>query len=150
MTMKRRWTLAAALGWSALAFAQNLPHADHAMGFSQEKTTHHFRLYKDGGAIEVSAKDPKDTESRDQIRMHLGHIAGMFAKGDFEAPMLVHDRVPPGVPVLQKLKTEVSYVFMKTGQGGAIRITTNNPEALKALHEFLRFQISDHKTGDPM
>src|SRR6185503_13864578 len=44
---------------------------DHAMGFSHEKTTHHFRLTANGGAIEVTSNDPKDIASRDQIRMHL-------------------------------------------------------------------------------
>jgi hypothetical protein len=29
-----------------------------------------------------------------------------------------------------------------------VRITTVNPDALAAVHEFLRFQISDHATGD--
>jgi len=28
------------------------------MGFSHEKTTHHFQLYKDGGAIQVTVNDP--------------------------------------------------------------------------------------------
>ena len=64
---------------------------DHMMGFSHDKTIHHFRLYADGGAIEVTANDPNDNESRDQIRMHLSHIVGMFAAGDFKAPMLIHD-----------------------------------------------------------
>ena len=123
---------------------------DHVMGFSHEKTTHHFRLYKDGGAIEVTANDPKDTTSRDQIQMHLGHVAKMFAAGDFNAPMLIHDRVPPGVPVLQRRKSEVQYEFRKTDSGGTVRITTANAEALNAVHEFLKFQIEDHRTGDPM
>ena len=52
---------------------------DHEMGFSHEKATHHFRLAKDGDAIEVTANDPNDTESRDQIRQHLTHIAMMFS-----------------------------------------------------------------------
>jgi hypothetical protein len=121
---------------------------DHVMGFSREKTTHHFRLYKDGGAIEVTANDIKDTESRDQIQMHLGHIAKVFADGDFNAPMLIHDRVPPGVPVMQRLKAEIKYEFQKTDRGGTVRITTSNSEARKAVHEFLRFQIDDHRTGD--
>lgn len=121
---------------------------DQVMGFSHEKTTHHFRLYADGGAIEVEAKDPKDTASRDQIQTHLAHIAQMFAAGNFNAPMLVHARTPPGVPVLERLKSEVTYRFDKTDRGGKVLITTKNAEALKALHEFLRFQISDHGTGD--
>jgi hypothetical protein len=121
---------------------------DHVMGFSHEKTTHHFRLYIDGGEIEVDANDPRDTATRDQIQMHLSHIARMFAEGNFRAPMLIHDQVPPGVPTLQRLKAEVSYRFEKVDRGGRVRITTTNSEALKAVHEFLRFQISDHQTGD--
>jgi hypothetical protein len=40
------------------------------MGFSHDKTTHHFRLYPDGGAIEVTADDPNDNPD---IRRY-GHI----------------------------------------------------------------------------
>ena len=139
---------------ASAGFSQDTHHAgvdkrgDHVMGFSHEKTTHHFLLYADGGAIEVTANDPKDTQSRDQIRMHLSHIAKMFAKGDFDAPMLIHDRVPPGVPVLQKLKTGVAYRFEEIESGGRVRISTKNSEARSAVYEFLRFQITDHQTGD--
>ncbi len=122
---------------------------DRVMGFSHEKTTHHFRLYPDGGAIEVSANDPEDAESRGQIQVHLGHIAQMFADGNFRAPMLIHDQVPPGVPALQRLKKEIAWRFEKTGQGGRVRISTENAEARRAIHQFLRFQISGHQTGDP-
>ena len=118
------------------------------MGFSHEKTTHHFRLFSDGGAIEVTANDAADTESRDQIRIHLSHIAKMFAEGNFQAPMLIHDRVPPGVPILQKLKKEVSYRYEDIDGGGRVRISTVNQGALSAAHDFLRFQIADHRTGD--
>lgn len=121
---------------------------DKAMGFSHEKTTHHFRLFADGGAIEVGANSSQDTESRDQIRKHLGHIAQMFSGGNFDAPMLTHGKVPPGVSILQKLKSEVSYTFEEMKNGGRVSIKTNNPEALAAVHEFLRFQITDHQTGD--
>ena len=62
--------------------------------------------------------------------------------------MLIHDQTPPGVPVLQRLKSEVVYDFENRDKGAAIQIHTKNPEALKAIHEFLRFQISDHQTGD--
>lgn len=121
---------------------------DKAMGFSHQKTTHHFRLFADGGAIEVAANSPQDAESRDQIRKHLAHVAQMFASGNFDAPMLTHEKVSPGVPVLQKLKSEIGYAFEEVENGGRVRIKTNNREALAAVHEFLRFQISDHQTGD--
>src|SRR5258705_2563079 len=123
---------------------------DQVMGFDHTKTTHHFLLLSDGGAIEVGANSSEDTESRDQIRMHLGHIAKMFAGGNFKAPMLVHGQIPPGVPVMQKLKNDIQYKFEEMEQGAQIRISTSSPEALQAIYEFLRFQIEEHKTGDPV
>jgi hypothetical protein len=123
---------------------------DHVMGFDHTKTTHHFRLLTDGGSIDITAISPQDTESRDQIRIHLGHIAKMFADGNFKAPMLIHDQVPPGVPTMQKLRKEVNYKFEETEQGASIRISTGNHEALLAVYEFLRFQIKEHKTGDSL
>lgn len=140
---------------ASIACAQDDHHkavnerGDHVMGFSHEKTTHHFLLLKDGGAIEVTANEARDTESRDQIRSHLTHITKMFGEGNFNAPMLVHAQTPPGVPVLVKLKAEVSYKLETIERGARIRITTQNAEALRAVHEFLRFQIADHQTGDP-
>ncbi len=121
---------------------------DHVMGFSHEKTTHHFRLTGAGGVIEVSANDPTDAESRDAIRAHLGHIAKMFAAGDFDAPMLIHDRVPPGVPTLKKKKASIHWIFEDTERGGRIVASTSDAKARQALHDFLRFQIQDHRTGD--
>lgn len=55
--------------------------------------------------------------------------------------MLIHDQIPAGVPTLMRLKAVVSYEFEKTDRGGRVRIITTNPEALSAVHEFLRFQI---------
>jgi hypothetical protein len=35
--------------------------------------------------------------TRDQIRMHLTHVAHMFSSGYFNAPMFIHGTKPPGV-----------------------------------------------------
>ena len=123
---------------------------DHVMGFDHTKTKHHFRLLPDGGSIEVAANSPQDTQSRDQIRMHLGHIAEMFADGNFDAPMLIHDQTPPGVPLMHELKSDIRYKFEEIEQGARIRIFTKSPEALHAIYDFLRFQIKEHKTGDSL
>jgi hypothetical protein len=121
---------------------------DRVMGFDHEKTKHRFRLYDDGGAIEVAANSADDAGSRGQIRKHLGHIARMFAEGNFKAPMLIHAQTPPGVPVMRRLKAEIRYQYEETERGARVSIRTGNAEALAAVHEFLRFQIEDHKTGD--
>jgi hypothetical protein len=121
---------------------------DQEMGFSHEKTAHHFRLFKDGGTIEMAANDTKDAESRDAIRMHLSHIAQMFSNGNFNAPMFIHDTTPPGVPVMTELRSQIHYRYQETDSGAQVRIQTANAQALKAIHDFLRFQISEHQTGD--
>ena len=120
-----------------------------AMGFSQTETTHHFLLTRDGGLIQVEAKDPADAANRERVRSHLAHVAEMFAAGDFDTPMLVHARTPPGADAMSRLKAEIGYAYEETGRGGRVRITAKSPAALAAVHAFLRFQIEDHQTGDP-
>jgi hypothetical protein len=123
---------------------------DEGMGFDQMKTTHHFLLANDGGVIQVEANKASDKESSAQIRQHLRHIAMMFSDGNFDTPMFVHAQKPSGVEVMKQLKAEITYKFEETRRGGRVRIASNNPDAIKAIHDFLRFQITEHKTGDPL
>jgi len=124
-------------------------HGDMAMGFSHTKTLHHFGLTTTGGVIQVQTTDEKDVQSREQIRKHLQHISRAFKQGDFAAPQMTHSRIPPGVPTIQRLKSDIEYKYVETASGGKVVISTANPDALKGVHEFLRFQIQDHRTGDP-
>jgi len=118
------------------------------MGFSQTKITHHFLLNANGGVIQVEANDPADTASRDNIRMHLSHIAKAFSIGDFAIPMFVHDTMPPGVPVMKEQSDKINYKFEETPAGGRVIIVTTDAKARDAIQQFLRFQIAEHKTGD--
>ena len=133
-------------------------HADHSkmnergemgMGFSQTATTHHFLLTSNGGVIQVQANDPKDTATRDKIRAHLKHIAHAFSQGDFDIPMFVHDKVPPGAPDMKRLSKKITYTLQEAPSGGRVEISTSDPAALSAIHKFLRFQIDEHQTHDP-
>ena len=121
------------------------------MGFDQELTSHHFLLFADGGAIDVSVKNSSDARNRDGIRSHLPHIAMMFGKGDFEAPMLVHDsKNVPGTSVMTARRDTIRYQYVETQNGGRVNIVTSDSQSLAAVHAFLKFQIADHNTGDPM
>jgi len=120
------------------------------MGFDQQKTTHHFKLLPDGGTIEITADDPSDVATRDAIRKHVAKIATMFGQGDFNIAMLVHGQKPAGVDTMERLKSAISYTAENVPTGGLVRITTANSEGLKAVHDFLRFQIQEHKTGDSL
>jgi hypothetical protein len=122
----------------------------HVMGFDQKTTTHHFLLRPDGGSIEVTANDGDDVSAVGQIRSHLRHIAVMFGEGDFQAPMLVHATNLPGVAGMKAAGAAITYTFEEVALGARIRMVTASPDAKAAVHEFLRFQIRDHRTKDPL
>jgi hypothetical protein len=62
--------------------------------------------------------------------------------------MFIHDTVPPGVPVKKSKRAGITYVFEPMQSGGRVRIKTTDAAAIKAVHQFLTFQIDDHRTGD--
>lgn len=123
---------------------------DHAMGFSQDKTTHHFLITETGGIIQVKANDLSDNAGRNQVREHLRHITMMFSSGDFGIPLLVHDQAPPGTAEMKQLRGVLTYSYEDTADGGRVLINAGSPPALAAVHKFLAFQIQEHKTGDPI
>jgi hypothetical protein len=125
-----------------------LQRGAQAMGFDQEHTIHHFLLYEDGGAIEVSVKEATDQANLQAVRKHLQEIAGLFKAGDFGKPALTHARQVPGTADMTRLKDRIAYQYQETSTGGRVRIVTRDANALTAVHAFLRFQIEDHRTGD--
>jgi hypothetical protein len=123
-------------------------HGDQAMGFPHDQTTHHFLLRPDGGAIEVTTNDPADNANTVAIRTHLSQIVVAFGKGDFSQPMFIHDGLPPGVTTMKLLKAKIRYQYQEIASGARVRIESDDPLALAAIHDFLRFQIAEHQTGD--
>ena len=123
---------------------------DQAMGFPHEKTTHHFRILPDGGAIEIVANDSKDLTNTEAIRLHLSNIAMMFGTGDFSAPMFIHNGVPPGVTTMRQMKSVIHYAYEEMPSGGRVRIKSGDPIAVASIHDFMRFQITEHQTGDAL
>jgi hypothetical protein len=121
---------------------------EKGMGFSQTATSHHFMMTRDGGVIQAEVNDGADASNRANIRGHLAHIAESFAKGDFEIPMFVHDTVPPGVADMKRLRAKIKYSYEETASGGRVVISSADRASREAIHEFLRFQIQEHKTGD--
>jgi hypothetical protein len=119
-----------------------------AMGFDQATTTHHFRLTAGGGAIEVTVNDPSDEVGIAQIRAHLREIASDFARGNFDKPFATHAETPPGVPTLHARAARISYAYGDRAGGGRVVIETRDRKARTAVHEFLRYQIREHATGD--
>jgi len=125
-------------------------HQGMVMGFDQEATTHHFYLYEDGGAIDVSVKDPADAGNLAAVRRHLQMLPTHFRAGDFSTPEAVHEGTTvAGSADMARLKDKIEYRYAETDRGGRVDIVSRDADALAAVHAFLRFQIADHKTGDP-
>ncbi|HUO83588.1 MAG TPA: hypothetical protein VM534_00605 [Thermoanaerobaculia bacterium] len=117
-------------------------------GMSHETTRHSFRLLRSGGAIELRNLTT-DVETTKAIRSHLRQVTEDFSRGDFSKPLFVHGEVPPAVDRMKELAGAIRYRYEKLPDGGRIRILTATPAAASAVHDFLRFQIEDHRTGDP-
>lgn len=120
-----------------------------AMGFDQDKTVHHFLLSAAGGAIVVAARDAHDTKSVAQVRVHLRQIAAAFGQGAFDAPVATHADLPPGAATMAANARLITYRYEERAAGAAVRIETDDARTLTAIHDFLRYQIMEHKTGDP-
>ena len=130
--------------------AEMKKRGDAAMGFDQDKVSHHFQLTKTGGSIQVSVNQAADSESRTQIREHLKTISKEFADGVFTSPIATHAEVPPGVPVMRRSKARINYAYEETADGARVVIRTADRTALSAVHDFLKYQIREHATGDPL
>lgn len=119
------------------------------MGFSHAVSRHTFRLTPDGGAIELRAKNGSDRATVSAIRKHLREIARDFERGDFSTPEMIHAGTPDGVPVMLERRHHIRYRYENIDTGGRVRIVTRDEAARHAVHAFLRFQIDEHRTGDP-
>jgi hypothetical protein len=121
-----------------------------AMGFDQEKVSHHFHLTRTGGSIEVGVNQDADEVTLKQIRNHLKTISQEFRDGIFTSPIATHGEVPPGVSVLRERKARITYSYKETPDGARVIISTTDRTARASLHDFLKYQIREHATGDPV
>jgi hypothetical protein len=119
-----------------------------AMGFDQDSASHHFILEPRGGRIVVMAQRSGDAATVEQIKAHLREIAASFAAGVFDKPFATHGELPPGAALMAERKEAITYRFEDSNLGGAVVIRTDDVSVLEAVHQFLRYQIIEHKTGD--
>ena len=116
------------------------------MGVDQYAARHRFETRADGGRIELQMREA-DSAGIAAIRAHLEETAAQFRAGVFTAPERTHAMVVPGSAVMAERKGSIRYRYRPLPQGGEILIATDDPAALRAIHEFLDFQRSDHRSG---
>ncbi|PYP73650.1 MAG: hypothetical protein DMD41_04895 [Gemmatimonadetes bacterium] len=139
--------LAARLAAQDSAFRALQERGKTAMGVDQYTSAHRFDPLPDGGRI-VLVRDSTDAAGVATIRAHLQHISRAFAVGEFAIPGFVHARAVPGTRVMAVKQNAIRYVFHPLQGGGEVRIVTRDSAAVRAVHEFLAFQRTDHRVGD--
>jgi hypothetical protein len=54
------------------------------------------------------------------------------------------------VTTMKLMKSAIRYTYEDVPSGGRVRIKSDDSIAVAAIHDFLRFQITDHETGDKL
>ncbi|HVF39541.1 MAG TPA: hypothetical protein VM939_06540 [Gemmatimonadaceae bacterium] len=142
-----------AVGAPAPLSAENADSAFKAMdhrhgnvvGMDPLAMAHRFEPVANGGDI-VLERDIHADLGITQIRSHLLLISRAFKRGNFTIPGFVHSQTVPGTTIMADKGDLITYTVEDLPHGGAIRIRTSDPEALKAIHSFIAFQIAEHRT----
>lgn len=129
------------------SFADVQRRGQTVMGVDQYTSKHVFEDLPDGGRIVLDRDDASDTAAVRTIRAHMRVIEAAFQRGDFTLPGIVHAGEVPGTRVMAKKRSAVTYRAADRPRGAEVRITTNDPVAVTAVHEFLKFQRSDHRAA---
>src|SRR5512144_3454648 len=116
------------------------------MGVYQFSSLHRIDDLPDGGRI-VLTRSAADAAGVRTIRAHLAEIARAFEAGDFGHTMAVHQHDLPGTAVMRERRTAISYRVDTLAGGGAVRITTRDTTAVRAIHQFLAAQRGEHHSG---
>ncbi len=114
------------------------------MGVDQYTSAHIFEDLPDGGRVILDRDDASDTAAIATIRAHMHDIAAAFGAGDFTKPFAVHAQTVPGTAVMRVRRAAISYEPVDRPRGGEVRIRSNDPVAVAAIHEFLAFQRNAH------
>jgi hypothetical protein len=159
MRSMTQYIMATFLLLSTVALAQEPPRpfvdpallnrVSKASGLDNERVDRHFYVLKNGGAVEVLAKNPNDEATVKAIQTYLKKESDLWTKGNFETITAVYGRPPEGTPQLKKLRNDVTFAVVPEENGAVLRMLTVNPTAKSAIHDYLRFQIDQLKTGDP-
>jgi hypothetical protein len=119
------------------------------MGVEQETSVHVFEALPNGGVIELQ-RASDDTAGARVIRAHLRAIAQAFSSGDFSSPSYIHMSSVPGARVMSDRRNVIRYDYRALPRGAALRISTSDAVARKAIWDFIAFQRNEHMaTGNP-
>ncbi len=133
-------------------FGQQPPNPE-PIHYDRDRVVHHFYLYPDGGMMTLTVTDPSDAETRKAVRAYVQRVSQLMVVGNLTR---LREQFGDGVPGLNRIaeargrKATITVHSSTPDEGSQIIFSTSDAAALEGLHDFLRFQITDLKTGDPL
>lgn len=107
--------------------------------------SHEFETTPGGGRI-VMQRESEDAERVTQLRGHLKQIATLFTAGDFRLPPGVHrSQEVPGTRVMNDRRSKIKFTARSLPRGSSVVISSADPKAIGAIHEFLEFHRREHQ-----
>lgn len=127
-----------------MTMMEMIERGDIAMGFNQNKITHHFVATPDGGMIIITSLNSTDRQTINQIKNHILDIQKEFSEGNFTKPFFIHAQEVPGAEIMSEKKDLIKYSIEETNNGSSLLLSTNDKELVDAIKHFMQFQTRQH------
>ncbi|AMK79085.1 hypothetical protein A1342_07645 [Methylomonas methanica] len=102
-----------------------------------------------GGVQYVLAKSTNNVELINLIQAHLSTSAEQFKRGDFSVAELMHGFIMPGLAQLKLAKPDdIKFEYRALENGGKIHYSSDYPQFVSALHEWLEARAREHSNTD--
>lgn len=117
---------------------QIVPYPSDQAIESFSKTVH-------GGIMHILAKSAGDTNQIKLIQDYLLKTAKEFRARDFSSTERFHGTDMPGLAKMKAAEiNDIQYEYKALENGGQIHFSTEYPDLVTALHEWIDAQIKDH------
>jgi hypothetical protein len=123
-------------------------HRQEVVPYNPDQALETFSKTVHGGVMHVITQSG-DTEQIKLIQDYMRQIALEFSKGDFSSTMRIHGAEMPGLQQLKTAKTDdIRYEYKALPNGAQIHFSTEYPQFVQALHEWLGAQAKDHGNAE--
>ena len=105
-----------------------------------------FETLPNGGIIEIQ-RASDDSAGMRAVRVRLRALAQALSQGDVSSPGYTRMTSAPGGRVMLDRRNAIRYDYRDLPRGGALRISTSDYAARKAIWEFIAFQRNENMAG---
>lgn len=124
-------------------------HRQQLVPYAADQALETFSKTVHGGVMHVISKTADDVKQIKLIQDHLLKMTEDFSKGDFSGTEQMHGMDMPGLQQLKTAKTDdIRYEYKALPNGAQIHFSTEYPQYVQALHEWMDAQMKDHGNAE--